>query len=77
MPTYSNDGTTFTLFVFNHIIARFGVPKTIVMDHGSHFHNKMMIELVARLGFFMKIDTLLSLVNGQVEAINHVLKTMI
>ena len=27
MPTYLNDGKTTTLFTFNHIIARFGVPK--------------------------------------------------
>ena len=27
MPTYLNDGKTTNLFTFNHIIARFGVPK--------------------------------------------------
>jgi hypothetical protein len=37
MPTFSNDDKTVALFVFNHIIARFGVPKAIVIDHGSHF----------------------------------------
>ena len=26
MPTYSNDAKTTTLFLFNHIISRFGVP---------------------------------------------------
>ena len=26
MPTYVEDGKTATLFLFNHIIARFGVP---------------------------------------------------
>ena len=26
MPTYANDAITTTLFMFNHIIARFGVP---------------------------------------------------
>ena len=26
MPTYANDAKTTTLFIFNHIIAQFGVP---------------------------------------------------
>ena len=31
MPTYVEDGKIATLFMFNHIIARFGVPQSIVM----------------------------------------------
>ena len=26
MPTYTEDGKTTTLFLFNHVISRFGVP---------------------------------------------------
>ena len=51
MPTYAEDGKTAALFLFNHVIARFGVPQSIVTDHGSHFHNQMMEELSAKLGF--------------------------
>ena len=40
-----------TLFTFNHIIARFEVPKQLVTDHGSHFQNAMMTELSTQLGF--------------------------
>ena len=42
MPTYAEDGKTATLFLFNHIIARFGVSQSIVTDHGSHFRNQMI-----------------------------------
>jgi hypothetical protein len=45
MPTFNNDGETKTLFIFNHIIARFDIPKEIVTDHGSKFQNKMISEL--------------------------------
>jgi hypothetical protein len=45
MPTFKDDSETTTLFLFNQIIARFGVPREIVTNHGSHFHNKMMFEL--------------------------------
>ena len=37
MPTFSNDSKMTSLFIFNLIIVRFGVPKHIVTDHGSHF----------------------------------------
>ena len=39
MPTYVEDGKTVTLFLFNHVIYRFGVQQSIVTDHGSHFRN--------------------------------------
>ena len=51
MPTYLNDGRIASLFTFNHIIARFRVPKQLVTDHGSHFQNDMMTELSTQLGF--------------------------
>ena len=51
IPTYAEDGKTAALFLFNHIIARFEIPRAIVTDHGSHFQNKMMEELRAKLGF--------------------------
>ena len=51
MPTFKADGETIAFFVFNQIIARFGIPKVIVIDHGSHFQNNMMTKLTTMLGF--------------------------
>ena len=51
MPTVKSDGKTATFFVFNQIIARFGILSEIVTDHGSHFQNEMMEELASKLGF--------------------------
>ena len=51
MPTCKADGETAAFFVFNQIIARFGIPKEIVIDHGSHFQNGMMTKLTTMLGF--------------------------
>jgi hypothetical protein len=39
MPMFKDDGETVDLFLFNHIIARFDVPREIVTNHGSHFQN--------------------------------------
>ena len=51
MPTFKSNGETTAFFMFNQIIARFGIPKVIVTDHGSHFQNSMMTELTTMLGF--------------------------
>jgi hypothetical protein len=37
MPTFKDDGQNAALFLFNHIIARFGIQREIITDHGSHF----------------------------------------
>jgi hypothetical protein len=50
MPTFDNTGKTAALFLFNHVIARFGIPQAIITDHGSHFRNFMMSELTENLG---------------------------
>ena len=78
MPTFSADGKTAATFVFNHIIARFGVPQAIITDHGIHFRNIVMIELTDQLG--LRHDSSIPYypqANGLVEAINKVLVTMI
>jgi hypothetical protein len=78
MPTFLNDGRTATLFMFNHIIAHFRVPQAIVTDHRSHFQNQMMSELRTKLGFRHENSSpYYPQANGQVEAINKVLKTML
>ena len=78
MPTYAEDDKTAALFSLNHVIARFGVPQSIVTNHGSHFCNQIMEELSAKLGFHHENSTpYYPQVNGQVESINKVLKTIL
>jgi len=78
MPTLNNSGETNVLFFFNHVVARFGVLQAIVTDHGSHFHNHMMIELNAKLGLSHDSSTpYYPQANGQVKAINKILKQML
>jgi len=66
------------LFFFNHVVSRFGVPQAIVTKHGSHFCNHMMVELTAKLRLSQDSSTpYYSQANGQVKAINKVLKQML
>ena len=78
MPTVKSDGKTATFFVFNQIIARFGIPSEIVTYHGRHFQNEMMEELAAKLGFkHGHSSPYYPKANGKVEAINKSLKTIL
>lgn len=51
MLTFKNDSETSTLFLLNQVTSRFGIPKEIVTDHGSHFQNQLMSKLALKLGF--------------------------
>ena len=78
MPTYKADRKTASFFIFNQIITWFGIPKEIVTDHGSHFQNSMMTELTTMLGFRQEhSSSFYPQVNGQVEAVNKILKTIL
>ena len=78
MPTLNNSGEIDSLLFFNHVVSRFGVPQAIVTDHGSHFRNHMMVELATKLGLSHDSSTPYYLqANGQVEAINKVLKIIL
>jgi hypothetical protein len=51
---------TTTFFVFNQIITRFGIPSEIVIDHGSHFRNEMIVELASKLGLYTVMHPLIT-----------------
>jgi len=78
MPTFKNTSEKVTYFFSSIVITRFGVPQAIVTDHGKHFHNHMMSELTRKLGFSHESFTpYCPRSNGQVEAINKVIKMML
>jgi hypothetical protein len=78
MPTFKDDGEITSLFLFNQIIARLGILRDIVTDHGSHFQNKMMTELTSNLGLWKEHSSpYYPQANGQVEAVNKSLKTIL
>ena len=78
IPTFNNTAATAALFFFNHVIARFGVPKKLVSDHGQHFEDDIWHELSSLLGFEHQYSSsYYPQGNGQVEAVNKILKTML
>jgi hypothetical protein len=78
MSTFDNNRKTAALFIFNHIVTRFGVPQAIVTNHGIHFRNFIMSELTNKLGLQHENPTpYYPQANGQFEAINKFLTTML
>jgi transposase InsO family protein len=78
MPTFKDDRETTTLFLFNQIIATFGVLRENFTDHGNHFQNKMMSDLTSNLGLRQEHPSpYYPQVNGQVEAVNKSLNTIL
>ena len=69
MPMFAADGKTTTTFT---------VPQAIITDHGSHFRNITMTKISDQLGLCHDNSTpYYPQANGQVEAVNKVLTTMV
>ena len=73
-----NDANTVVRFLQKNILSRFGTPKTIFSDGGSHFANKVFDKLMGRYG----IKHFMSLayhpqINRQAEISNREIKKII
>ncbi|XP_072071636.1 uncharacterized protein [Arachis hypogaea] len=61
-------------FMWRHVVARFGIPKVVISDNGTHFADKKFGEFLAGLGIRQKFSSVEHpQVNGQVEASNKVI----
>ena len=45
-----NDAIKVVGFIQRNILSRFGAPRTIISDEGSHFENKVFAKLMNRYG---------------------------
>ena len=45
-----NDANIVVGFLQINILSRFGAPRTIISDEGSHFTNKVFAKLMSRYG---------------------------
>ncbi|KAK8515207.1 hypothetical protein V6N12_019255 [Hibiscus sabdariffa] len=71
IATPRNDAQTVMKFLHKHIFTRFGVPRAIISDEGTHFDNKLIAKAAQRYGIRHKIATAYHpQTNGQAEVSN-------
>ena len=73
-----NDATTVVGFIQRNILSRFGAPRTIISNEGSHFENQVFGKLMSRYG----IKHMMGLAyhpqsNGQAEISNREIKKIL
>ena len=76
--TQNNDARTVLKFLPKKIFTRFGTPRAIVSDEGSHFCNKLFDNLLAKYG--VRHRTALPYhpqSNGQAEVSNREIKLIL
>ncbi|RDX92524.1 Pol polyprotein, partial [Mucuna pruriens] len=75
IATRSNDANVVVDFLKSNIFYRFGVPKVLISDQGSHFCNRAMASLLQKYGVAHRIATAYHpQTNGQAEVFNREIK---
>ena len=78
ISTYTNDAKVVINFHRRNIFSRFGTPRALVSDKGSHFCNRLVEKLLLKYGVHHK--TALAYhpqTNGQAEVSNREIKTIL
>ena len=72
ISTRTNDHRVVNKFIVNNIFSRFGCPRAIISDGGSHFTNSHFRSLLKKYGVHHHVTTPYHpQANGQVEVINR------
>lgn len=73
-----NDAKVVVDFLKNYIFARFGVPRALISDEGTHFLNKLMENLLRKYNVKHTISTPYHpQTSGQVEVMNRKIKQIL
>ncbi|KAL4312140.1 hypothetical protein GQ457_01G021180 [Hibiscus cannabinus] len=78
VATPLNDAQKVLKFLHKHIFSRFGVPREIISDEGTHFDNKLIAKTTQRYGIRHKSATgYHPQTNGQAEVSNREIKQIL
>lgn len=74
----TNDTEVVVNFLKNYIFSRFGVPRALISDEGTHFLNKLMENLLSKYNVKHKISIPYHpQTSGQVEITNRKIKRIL
>ena len=76
--TRNDDAKTVIDFLKSNIFARYGLPRALVSDRGTHFCNKLMEAMLKKYGVNHRISTAYHpQTNGQAEVSNREIKQIL
>ncbi|XP_037496946.1 uncharacterized protein LOC119371237 [Jatropha curcas] len=76
--TRTDDAKTIVIFVKSHIFSRFGIPRAIISDRGTHFCNKIIENLFKKYGITHRVSTAYHpQTSGQAEVSNREVKSIL
>ena len=74
----TNTAENAAIFIYENIIARFGCPKILVSDRGTHFLNNVIREMTERFQIdHRKTTPYHPQTNGQTERVNGILVSIL
>jgi len=78
IPSRNNDHKTVIKFLKENILSRFGIPRAMISDGGTHFCNKPFESLMKKYRITHKVATPYHLqTSGQVELANREIKQIL
>ncbi|OMO98769.1 reverse transcriptase [Corchorus capsularis] len=78
IATEKDDARTVVKFLKNNILHRFGIPRYLISDRGTHFCNKIVQALVEKYGVRHKVSTSYHpQTSGQAEVSNRQMKLIL
>ena len=76
IATLTNDSKIVIKFLRENISTRFGTPRALLSDNGTHFCNKPLESLLKKYRMFHKVNLPYhSQTSGQVQLLNQELKS--
>jgi len=78
IPTRTNEAKVVVKFLRENIFARFGMPRAIISDQGTHFNNRSFEALLKKYSIIHKLATPYHpQTSGQVEVSNRQIKQIL
>ena len=78
IPSRNNDHKIVIKFLKENILSRFGIPRAMISDGGTHFCNKSFKSLMKKYGIIHKVATPYHpQTSGQIELANREIKQIL